>query len=70
MIGRRVLEEAKLAAAGALRGVLVDRVGLVTDDLVEFDATEEVLVGLGHLTQERDRASCSGCRSRRGEPVP
>src|SRR5882757_9010351 len=51
--GQGMLEESHLVAAAALRGLLVDRVGLVIDDALEIDAAEEVLVGLGHLTKER-----------------
>ncbi len=53
-VGHRVLEEAELAVvAGALRGGLVDLVGLVADDLVELDACEVVLVGLRDLAEDR-----------------
>ena len=50
--GGGVLEEAELAVVlGALGGVFVDLVGVVADDLAEFDAAEEVLVGLGNLAE-------------------
>ncbi len=70
-VGHRVLEEAELAVvAGALRGGLVDLVGLVADDLVELDAGEDSAGRTRGPGRGQDRASCSGCRFRRGEPAP
>src|SRR5437763_4504214 len=48
-----MLEESHLAAAAALRGVLVDGVRLIIDDVLKINAAEEVLVRFGDLTQER-----------------
>ena len=53
-VGQRILKESQLTVvASALRGRLIYLVGLVADDLVELDACEMMLVGLGNLAENR-----------------
>jgi hypothetical protein len=51
-VGDGIFEESELAARGPLRGVLINSVGAVANDVFEVDTSEEVLVRLGDLTED------------------